>query len=91
MVPKIRANLFLAVIPALLLLNSCQDRYLQTFEVSNPVYLSYEDLRAPVSDTTPVELNQPGKIYLLEDYIFVNEIFTFLWICFSIVGQLYLY
>jgi hypothetical protein len=56
------------------MLSSCQDRYMETYELSNPEYLSYDNLRAPISDTAPEEFNHPGKIYLLGDYIFVNEI-----------------
>jgi len=71
---KIKASIFLAAIIPVLMLSSCQDRYIQIYEVSNPVYLSYEDLRASVSDTTPVEFSHPGKIYILGETIFVNEI-----------------
>jgi hypothetical protein len=70
----IQASLILAVSIPLFMLSSCQDRYMETYELSNPVYLSYDDLRAPISDTSPEEFNHPGKIYLLGDYIFVNEI-----------------
>jgi hypothetical protein len=57
-----------------LLLGGCQDKFLQTYEVNNPVYLSYEDLRSAVTDTTPAAISQPGKIYLYGDLILVNEV-----------------
>jgi hypothetical protein len=53
---------------------SCQDKLLQTYQVNNPVYMSYDDLRSAVGDTTPEEISQPGKIYLYGDYILVNEV-----------------
>lgn len=70
----LRFSIVAAAILPCLILGSCQDRYLETYVVSNPVYLSYEDLRAEVTDTAPVQFSHPGKIYLLGDYIFVNEI-----------------
>ena len=71
---KIQTSVFIAAILPFLILSSCQDRYLQTYEVSNPVYMSYDELRVAVKDTTPAEINHPGKIYLLGDFIFVNEV-----------------
>ena len=43
---------------AVLFLGSCQDKLLQTYQVNNPVYMSYDDLRASVADTTPEEISQ---------------------------------
>ena len=70
-------NLTSQILPALialLFLGSCQDKLLQTYEVNNPVYLSYDDLRSAVADTSPTEISKPGKIYLYRDYILVNEV-----------------
>ena len=71
---KLRPIFILAAIAPVFLMSGCQDRYMQTYEVSNPVYMSYDELRIAVSDTTPQEINHPGKIYLLGDFIFVNEV-----------------
>jgi hypothetical protein len=71
---KIQTCLIFTSMVSILLLSSCQDKLLQTYEVNNPVYMSYEDLRSAVSDTTPEEINQPGKIYLYGDFILVNEV-----------------
>ncbi len=68
------AQIFLTSILFLIAFSGCNDRILQTYEQNNPVYMSYEDLRQAVSDTTPEEINYPGKIYLYGDYIFVNEV-----------------
>jgi hypothetical protein len=71
---KIQACLLFTPVLTLLFLGSCQDKLLQTYEINNPVYMSYEDLRSAVNDTTPEEISQPGKIYLYGDYILVNEV-----------------
>ncbi len=71
---KIRTTILLATVLPVLLISGCQDRYLQTYIVNKPVYMSYENLREAVRDTTPVNITHPGKIYLLGDYLFVNEI-----------------
>jgi hypothetical protein len=71
---KIRTSLVFISILTLLSLVGCQDKLLQTYDVNNPVYMSYEDLRSAVKDTTPAEISTPGKIYLYGDYILVNEV-----------------
>lgn len=38
-----------------------------------PVYTSYDDLRASVKYGEKREINQAGKIYLINDYLLVNE------------------
>ena len=71
---KIQTSLFFSSLLAILFLGSCQDRLLQTYEVNNPVYMSYEDLRSAVADTSPAEISHPGKIYLYGEFILVNEV-----------------
>ena len=71
---KIQTCLVFISLFTVLLFTGCQDKLLQTYEVNNPVYMSYEDLRAAVSDTTPAQISQPGKIYLYGDFILVNEV-----------------
>jgi hypothetical protein len=71
---KIRASLILAAAIPVFVFTGCQDRYLQTYVVNNPVYMSYDELRVAVRDTTPVNITAPGKIYLLGDFLFVNEV-----------------
>jgi hypothetical protein len=77
-VPMKKDNLYTGLMfPALLIvifLGGCQDKLLHTYEVSNPVYMSYEDLRSAVGDTMPTEISKPGKIYLYGEYILVNEV-----------------
>ncbi len=71
---KIQTCLVFTSILTVLTLVGCQDKLLQTYQVNNPVYMSYENLRSAVSDTTPEEINHPGKIYLYGDFILVNEV-----------------
>ncbi len=63
----------LSVVAVLFLVNGCQDRIYETFDVNNPVYMSWDELRATITDTQPEEIRQPGKIYILGDMLLVNE------------------
>lgn len=65
-------NIFISVI-LLMGFNSCMDEYTEVFTANSPVYMSYEDLRAAVKITSARELENPGKIYFKDGYIFVNE------------------
>ena len=52
---------------------SCTDQIFETFMANSPVYLSYSDLRSAVKMTAAREMNNPGKIYFKDQYIFINE------------------
>jgi len=52
----------------------CQDRIYETYDLNTPVYLSYDGLREAVTDTLPINLEHPGKIYIKGDMLFVNEV-----------------
>lgn len=52
---------------------SCTDKVYETFTANAPVYLSYTDLRTAVKMTATRELNNPGKIYFKDQYLFINE------------------
>ncbi len=53
--------------------SSCLDKYTEVFTANSPVYMSYEDLRDAIKITSARELENPGKIYFKDGYIFVNE------------------
>ncbi|MDP3915651.1 MAG: hypothetical protein Q8R96_18145 [Bacteroidota bacterium] len=53
--------------------SACTDKVFETFTANDPVYLSYEDLRSAVKMTVAREMNNPGKIYFKDQYIFINE------------------
>jgi hypothetical protein len=52
----------------------CQDKVYETYDLNNPIYLSYDELREAVNDTLPMNLEHPGKIYIKGDLLFVNEV-----------------
>ena len=52
----------------------CQDKVFETYELNSPVYLSYDELREAVTDTLPINLEHPGKIYIKGNYLFINEV-----------------
>lgn len=56
-----------------LMINSCQDKTLQTYMANVPVYMSYEELRTPLTISAGQELIKPGKIYFKDQYIYINE------------------
>jgi hypothetical protein len=52
---------------------ACTDKVFETFTANAPVYLSYTELRSAVKMTTAREMNNPGKIYFKDNFIFINE------------------
>jgi len=66
-------NIYAVLLVILLFATACTDKVYETFMANEPVYLSYEDLRSAVKMTTAREMNNPGKIYFKDQYIFINE------------------
>lgn len=65
------------IISALFGMSSCKkDKCNQTVTYATyvPVYMSYADMRNGVKTGPAQPLKNPGKIYLMGNYIFVNEI-----------------
>jgi hypothetical protein len=56
-----------------LFFNSCEDATYKEYKGNAPVYLSYEDLRTSVALQQNVGLENPGKIYFKDNYIFIVE------------------
>jgi hypothetical protein len=56
-----------------LLTNSCEDATYRVYTGNAPVYMSYDDLREAVSVEQNVTLENPGKIYFKDNYIFIVE------------------
>ena len=52
---------------------SCEDRFVESYKANVPVYMSYEALRTSVNQDEPFQLNNPGKLYFKDNYIFINE------------------
>ena len=65
-------NIF-ALVVLTVLFHSCMDEYIEVFTANSPVYMSYEELRDAVEITAPRDLQNPGKIYFKDGYLFVNE------------------
>lgn len=65
-------NLF-SVIFTLTLIQSCQDETYVRYTANSPVYMSYSDLRNAVKTVEPQPLENPGKIYFKDNYIYINE------------------
>lgn len=51
--------------------DKCKNEY--TYYRSEPVYITYEELRASVASDAPHALKNPGKIWFSDNYIFINE------------------
>ncbi len=66
-------TIFSALLLLILVATSCTDQIYETFTANAPVYLSYEELRSAVKITAAREMNNPGKIYFKDNYIFINE------------------
>lgn len=59
-----------------ILLSSCDNDDVQkeTMQVAVPVKMTIEDFRASVKITEPVEVEESGKIYTYDNYIFINDL-----------------
>jgi len=65
------------IVLSMFLFSSCKkDKCDQTvtYKKFEPVYMSYEELRASVKSESAQALKKPGKIYMKGNYIFVNEV-----------------
>ncbi len=69
-------RLILALFAVALLLTSCDDQRTQTVTwiEYEPVYMSQQEFISSVGLSEPRDLQEPGKIYLYDGYLFVNEI-----------------
>src|SRR3990167_4968496 len=75
----INGKIFLIVPVILFLLYSCtQDKCEITRKKTTyfPRFLSWDSLRKPVISNPPMGLKNPGKIYYLPPYIYINEQLT---------------
>ena len=61
------------LILAVAVFNSCEDATYRVYTGNSPVYMSYSDLRKAVKVEQNVDLENPGKIYFKDNYIFIVE------------------
>ncbi len=54
----------------------CQDKVTKelTYMANVPVYMSKEEFKSAVKKTAEQEVKEPGKIYIKDQYLFVNEV-----------------
>jgi len=57
-------------------LNACQDKVLETYTANVPVYMSYDEFRKDVKAQAASALDKPSKIYVKDDYLYVNDYLT---------------
>lgn len=51
----------------------CKDRFIEIFTANSPTYMAYSDLRLAVKQSAATALENPGKIYFKDQYIFIVE------------------
>jgi|WetSurMetagenome_2_1015567.scaffolds.fasta_scaffold00001_518 hypothetical protein len=56
-----------------ILINGCEESEYKIYTGNAPVYMSYEELRSSVAVQQNVDLENPGKIYLKDNYIFIVD------------------
>jgi hypothetical protein len=65
--------IFLAITCLALVIYSCEDSTYKEYKGYAPVYMSYNDLRSAVKPEQNVALQNPGKIYFKDNYLFIIE------------------
>lgn len=63
----------IVIVLMLFVASSCDDKITEVFVANSPIYMSYEDLAKSVEQTSARELNNPGKIYFKDNYLFIIE------------------
>lgn len=63
----------LTLFTGIFLFSSCQDQIIETYTANVPVYITYDELRTAIQTEEAKLLENPGKIYFYNDYLFINE------------------
>lgn len=54
---------------------SClKDQSTETYTIYRPVYKTRSEVRTAAQSTTPIPVSSPGKIYMLNNFVFLNEV-----------------
>lgn len=66
----------LAIMPGITFTGCVKDACHRTYTYTyfEPVYKTTAEVKANIKSNTPIEIQNPGKIYILGNYIFLNEI-----------------
>jgi hypothetical protein len=51
----------------------CNDQIIEKYIANVPIYLSYEDFRNAIKTEPPQKIENPGKIYFYNNFLFINE------------------
>lgn len=72
-----KLNSIIFIVLSIAALTGCKDKHIETrrFVANVPVYNSYEQMRSGFNVAEPRELQNPGKIFVYGNYLFVNEKF----------------
>jgi len=70
-----KTRILITIATLICILNySCKERTTGTYLANTPIYMAYEDFRAKeVTLSTARELVNPGKIWIKDQYLFINE------------------
>lgn len=74
---KLRIPAFIILIAAIPVLQSCfKDKHIETlsYTANSPVYMSKDEFRASVKMESPRSMDNPGKIYLYNNTLFISEV-----------------
>jgi hypothetical protein len=72
-----KTSTFIFAIFLLIFINySCEDRITETrtFKANVPIYMTSDELKATIKITGVTSIENPGKIYFKDNYVFINEI-----------------
>ncbi len=71
-----KASIFLkllAIICVAMVFYTCEDSTYREYKAYTPVYMSFNDLRSAVKSEQNIDLQNPGKIYFKDNYLFIIE------------------
>lgn len=53
----------------------CKDTFIErrTYQANVPEYMSYDEMRQPVKSSSATEIDVQGKIYIKDNYLYINE------------------
>lgn len=70
-----RSVLIMMMAAVMILPVSClKDQTTETYTFYRPVYKTRAEVRATAQSTQPMQVSAPGKIFLLNNFVFLNEI-----------------
>lgn len=73
---KVKLRLIPVILFTAIYLYSCEDDNIEKlkYTANVPVYMTYDELRSDFEIKEQQDIQQPGKIYFKDDYLFVNEV-----------------